>query len=121
MQTFAWRTAYIAVLCAALLIFGLWHIVAGPMTERIFRDAGHVRAAGLGMLLAALPCIAWPKPYFVALGSILAVSGLLRAISPTFNIHLQKRTWPRWGHGCVIMSFAALAWISYVWGWLATH
>ena len=91
------------------------------MTERIFRDAGPVRAAGIGMLLMALPCIAWPKPYFVALGTILAVSGLLRAVNPGFNIQLQKRTWPRWGHGCVIISFAVLAWLSYMLGWPAAR
>ncbi len=119
MLTIPWQTAYVATLCAAFSMVGVWHIVAGPMTERIFRHAGRVRAAGIGIVLVALPCVALPKPYFLALGIILAVSGLLRAIFPGLNIQLQKRTWPRWGHGCVIISFAILVWLAYQWGWPA--
>ena len=115
MNEISWPEIYVAALCAGLLLVGVWHLMAGPMTERIFRQPQWVRLAGIALLLAALPCVLWPRPYFVVLGALLAVSGLLRALSPGVNIQLQKRTWPRWGHGCVISSFAILTWLAYQW------
>ncbi len=38
-------------------------------------------------------------------------------VCPGINIQLQKRTWPRWGNGCVIIFFAILARLAYQWGW----
>ena len=82
-------------------------------TERVFNNTRNVRLAGIGLLLMALPCLMWPQPYFVVTGIILVLSGLLRAVTPGYNIRLEKGVLPRWGHGLGITGVAAVEWLIY--------
>jgi hypothetical protein len=102
------RTALVFVCSVALLAVGVWHILQGDTTERLFREVKNVRRVGAGLLVLALPCFVWKGWYFWTLGGLLALSGALRLFAPQWNVRLQERAYPRWVHGWVMVTGGVL-------------
>jgi hypothetical protein len=106
-------TTFVAVFAIGLFVIGVWHIVKGEATERIFSSQSNVRIAGAALLLLAIPCFLWGGVFFLVLGTLLGLSGVLRLFTASWNIALQRKTWPRWGHGCIMVAIAIATWLIY--------
>jgi len=64
----ALQLVVVSIYAAGLSAVGIWHILSGDTTERLFHDPRRVRLVGALMLLMALPCLAWlDRGYFVAM------------------------------------------------------
>jgi hypothetical protein len=75
---------FVTVCAAGLLAIGLWHIVNGPATERVFSKVPNVRAVGA-----------------------------LRLFFAERSVRLQKSAYPRWVHGCLISVASVAMWWLY--------
>jgi hypothetical protein len=107
---------YVGVCSAGLAIVGLWHLVAGSATERIFHEPGPVRLVGAALLALALPCLLWlDRIYFDVMGVVLAASGAMRLLTPGLNIRVQKGLYPRWVHGWIMLTGGVVSWLLYRW------
>ena len=112
------ESVFVSISCVGLFGLGIWHVLAGPVTDRVFREPRNVRLAGVALLMVAGPCFAFGGRYFLLMGALLLISGLLRALAPAANIRLQKGAYPRWVHGLIMMSAAVIAGLAYWRGWL---
>jgi hypothetical protein len=102
------RHYYIDAVVIGLLISAACHLAAGGWTDRVLSRTGVVRGVGLCLLLLAVPCFLWRGWYFLMLGSLLAISGAWRLLTPENSIKLQKITYPRWVHGLLLLGGAGL-------------
>jgi hypothetical protein len=89
------RTLFVAFCSAGLLAVGVWHLLAGPATERLFASAANVRRVGAALLLLALPCLLFRGWYFWTLAALLGFHGGFRLFAAELNIRLQKGAYPR--------------------------
>ncbi len=111
------RAACVTLGALGLFAVGVWHVLDGAATERMFRDATRVRYVGALLLLVTVPCLVWRGWFFSGMGAILGASGALRLFAPERNIRLQKAAYPRWVHGWVMITGAVLLWCVYMrWG-----
>ena len=85
---------------------GVWHLALPGVTERLFTSLRNVRVVGGLLFLLAVPCFVLRGRYFLTIGMLLALSGGLRLFA-------QKRAYPRWVHGLVMVVGAVLAWALY--------
>ena len=95
------RTLFAACCSASLLAIGVWHLVAGPTTDRVFASATNVRRVGAALFLLVLPCLLFRGWYFWTLGVLLAGHGGFRLFAAELNIRMQKGAYPRWVHGWI--------------------
>lgn len=106
----------VGVYSAGLCAVGVWHIVAGDATERLFHDARRVRLVGGLLLLMSLPCLLWRgDAYFVVMAVVLGASGAMRLFTPRFNIRLQKGLYSRRVHGWIMTIGGVVTWVAYRW------
>ena len=68
-----------------------------------------VRAVGALLLVLAIPSLVWRGWYFWTLFAGLTASGLWRLCFPQSSIRAQRRSYPRWVHGCLLVGGAILA------------
>lgn len=108
------RTLFAALFSAALLAVGVWHLVAGPTTDRLFASATNVRRVGAALLLLALPCLLFRGWYFWTLAALLGFHGGFRLFAAELNIRMQKGAYPRWVHGCIMSAAGVAMWWIYV-------
>ncbi len=104
------ETVYFWVVVGFLLLSGLWHIAAPVLTERWMSNATVVRAVGALLLVLAIPSLVWRGWYFWTLFAGLTASGLWRLGSPQSSIRAQRRSYPRWVHGGLLVGAAILVW-----------
>jgi len=107
-------TLFVTACSAGLLAIGIWHLVSGAATERLFAKAANVRIAGAGLLLLSLPCLLWRGWYFWSLAVLLGASGGLRLFAAERNIRLQKGLYSRRVHGSIMSSAGVAMWLIYV-------
>jgi hypothetical protein len=105
------ETVYLQIVAGLLFASGLWHIVVPQLTELWMSKPRVVRAVGALLLVLAVPCLVWGGWYFWTLFAGLTVSGLWRLCFPQSSIRAQRRTYPRWVHGCLLVAGAALVWV----------
>jgi hypothetical protein len=104
------ETVYVWVVVGLLLVPGLWHIAAPGLTERWMSNALVVRAVGALLSVLAIPSLVWRGWYFWTLFAGLTASGLWRLCFPQSSIRAQRRSYPRWVHGCLLVGAAILVW-----------
>jgi hypothetical protein len=114
--TWSVRAVFVTAGALSLLAIGLWHVLDGARTDRIFHDPAKVRFVGAVVLSLAVPCLVWRGWYFSTLGALLGASGALRLFAAERNVRLQKTAYPRWVHGWIMSAAAVALWILYV-GW----
>jgi hypothetical protein len=85
--------------------------VAPRLTDRWMSREPVVRSVGALLTVLALPALLWGGWYFRVLFAGLMASGLWRLFFPANSIRLQRRTYPRWVHGCLLVGGALLVWI----------
>ena len=107
------QVLFVAVCAGALILMGIWHILQGDATERMFRNPRNVRILGAMLLLVCVPCFLWSSPYFLILGTIVGLSGILRLFAPNLSIAWQKKAYPRWVHGCIMIVAGVAIWLIY--------
>jgi len=101
-------TIYVWGIAGVLLLSGICHIALPGPTDRLMSRVFVVRAVGLLLLVAAIPCLLWRGWYYLTLFAALAVSGVWRLCFPWSSIRAQQRSYPRWVHGCLLVGGAAL-------------
>ena len=106
---------FVIAYSAGLSAVGVWHIVAGDQTERLFAQARLVRPVGAALLVLALPCVLWRGVYFDIMAVVFAASGAIRLLTPSWNIQLQKTLYPRWVHGWIMLTGGVVSWLLYRW------
>jgi hypothetical protein len=109
------QSLFVALCSGGLSAIGLWHIVAGDMTARLFDQPRGVRPVGAALVLLAIPCLLWRGVYFDAMAIVLIASGAMRLFTPAWNIRLQKGLYPRWVHGWIMLTAGAVCWLLYRW------
>jgi hypothetical protein len=102
------RHLYIDALVVALLISSGFHLLAGRWTDRLLSRHKVVRAVGFGILFLAIPCFFWRGWFFLTIGTLLAGSGAWRLFAPEHSIRMQKKSYPRWVHGLLLLGGAGL-------------
>ncbi len=108
------RTLFVAFCSAGLLAIGVWHLLAGPTTDRLFAQAANVRRVGAALLLLAIPCVVWRGWYFWTLAALLGAHGAFRLFAAELNIRMQKGAYPRWVHGWIMSVAGVATWWIYV-------
>jgi len=106
---------FVVATSAGLSAVGVWHIVAGDQTERLFAQPRLVRPVGALLLAMAVPCLLWRGVYFDIMTVVFGASGVMRLLTPTWNIRLQKGLYPRRVHGWIMLAGGALTWLLYRW------
>jgi len=107
---------FVGLYSAGLSAVGVWHIVAGGSTERLFHEPRRVQMVGGALLVLALVCLVWREEiYFDAMAVVLGASGALRLFTPGRNIRLQKGLYPRWVHGWIMTAGGVVSWVLYRW------
>ncbi|MGO8994913.1 MAG: hypothetical protein ACLQVI_16480 [Polyangiaceae bacterium] len=109
------QALYVALYSGGLSAVGVWHIVAGDTTERLFDQPRFVRPVGAALFALALPCLLWRGVYFDAMAVVFVASGAMRLFTPSFNIRVQKALYPRWVHGWIMLVGGGVAWGLYRW------
>jgi len=104
---------YVATCAIGLFAVGMWHVVQGEATERMFQKRRNVQLLGVVLLVLALPCALWRGAFFSAFGTALGLSGALRLCMPAWNIRMQKKAYPRWVHGWIMMAGAVGSWLIF--------
>lgn len=104
------ETIYFRCVVGLLLVSGFWHIAAPGLTERWMSSVPAVRTVGALLLILAIPCLVWRGWYFWTLFTGLAISGFWRLCFPQTSIQAQRRSYPRWVHGCLLVGGAVLVW-----------
>jgi len=102
------ETIYVWSIAGLLALSGICHIASPGLTDRLMSSVPVVRAVGLLLLVLAIPCLVWRGWYFRTLFVALGVSGLWRLCFPQSSIRAQRRTNPRWVHGCLLVGGAVL-------------
>jgi len=93
-----------------LVLSGLAHLLLPQTVESQMSRPGIVRCVGGLLLLLAAACLRWRNWYFLTLFAIMGASGVWRLCFPRHSIHAQQRAYPRWVHGWLLLSGAALVW-----------
>jgi len=70
-----------------------------------------VRVVGGSLLLLAIPSVFWGGWFFESLGFLLAASGAWRLCFPVHSIRVQRKAYPRWVHGCLLLVGAIVIWV----------
>jgi hypothetical protein len=104
------ETVYRGVVIGFLVVSGLAHIFAPGQTERWMGRSPVVRAVGILLLILAIPCLVWRGWYFWTLFAGLSLSGIWRLCFPQSSIRAQRRSYPRWVHGCLLLGGGVLVW-----------
>src|SRR5271166_1134878 len=97
-------------IAALLLISAYWHIFRSGQTERWMCDRKVIRVVGGLLLLLALTCLRWNGWFFTTLSALLAISGVWRLCFPDHSIRAQRKIYPRWVHGCLLLAGAIAVW-----------
>jgi hypothetical protein len=108
------RTLFAAFLSASLLAVGVWHLLAGPTTDRVFAQPANVRRLGAALLLLAIPCALLGGWCFWTLAGVMAAHGSFRLFAANLNIRMQKFAYPRWVHGWIMSAGGVAMWWVYV-------
>src|SRR5271155_2936265 len=91
-------------IAAFLLLSALFHIFLQRQVNQWLAKPRIVRFIGACLLLFSLPCLRWRGWYFWTLFVGLAFSGAWRVFFPQHSISAQRRTYPRWVHGCLMLA-----------------
>lgn len=94
-----------------LLLSAVAHICLPQSTDSWLSRPSIIRLIGGILLLLALVCLLWHGWYFRTLSAALAVSGAWRLCFPLHSIHTQRRLYPRWVHGCLMLAGAVAVWV----------
>jgi hypothetical protein len=95
---------------ALLLLSALFHIFLPRQANLWLTKPAIVRLLGACLLIISLPCLWWRGWYFWTLFVGLAISGAWRFLFPAHSIRAQERSYPRWVHGCLMLTAAIAIW-----------
>src|ERR1039457_2258076 len=105
------RSLFADSIAAFLLISAYWHICRPNQAERWMSNPHTVRTGGGFVLLLTIPCLFWRGWFFGTLAVLLAVSGAWRFCFPEHSIQVQRKAYPRWVHGCLLLAGAIAIWV----------
>jgi len=105
------ESIYVHSIATLLLISAALHILFQSATARWMSNPSIVRFVGGGLLLLSVPALRWRGWYFRTLFGALVVSGAWRLCFPRHSIDVQERSYPRWVHGCLLLSVAVALWM----------
>jgi hypothetical protein len=105
------RTIYLSIVVAVLIVSGVWHIAAPQLTERWVSRENVIRLLGALLLELSIPCVWWGGHYYWILFAGLTLSGILRLSFPSTSFRSFWPTHLRWVQACLVLEGAALVWV----------
>jgi hypothetical protein len=105
------KTIYLSVVVAVLVLSGIWHISAPRITERWISRGNGIRLFGALLLELSIPCVWWGGWYYWVLFAGLTISGVLRLCFPQSSLRSIWPTYPNWVQTCLLLEGAALMWV----------
>jgi len=100
------RTLLADSLALFLFISAYWHIRRPVQTEQWMSNPSVIRMVGGFLVLIGIPCLFWRGWFFGTLAILLIISGVWRLGFPQHSIRFQRRAYPRWVHGCLLLAGA---------------
>jgi hypothetical protein len=105
------KTIYLSIVVAVLIVSGVWHIAAPQLTERWISRENGIRLLGALLLELSVPCVWWGGYYYWILFAALTLSGVLRFCFPRKTFRSLWPLYPKWVQACLILEGAALVWV----------
>lgn len=101
---------YIDSIALLLLLSALVHLFMPQKTNFWMSKLVAVRLVGAILLIFSATGLHWRGLFFWTLSAALAISGIWRLCFPRHSIRTQQRIYPRWIHGCLLLTGAILVW-----------